>query len=312
MNSNNSSCLLCGQSLAAYHSGLFDTRFGIEGIWGASICFSCHLAQITPLPTHQQLTTYYETHYNFGGEKGTTYTALREWFLGSFLYRFWLLIDGDISFHQPRGTGRLLDIGCNEGRGLQIYKTNGYQPEGLELNSTAAAVARSKWFTVHSQLIEEFNPPQPYDVVVLSNVLEHSLNPVEMVRAIHRVLTPAGRIWISCPNYRSWMRVVFGRYWINWHIPFHIMDFSADSLRVCLEKNGFKNTRIKNVTPALWCAHSVISCLFARPGKPTTQLRSPVVVMSLMLLFRLFLFPFLWLGNILGRGDCLVVVAQRD
>ena len=47
-----------------------------------------------------------------------------------------LILEGDFSFHRPKGTGRLVDIGCNEGRGLKIYSRNGFQAEGLELNGT--------------------------------------------------------------------------------------------------------------------------------------------------------------------------------
>jgi hypothetical protein len=36
----------------------------------------------------------------------------------------------------------LLDVGCNEGRGLSLCADNGFQAEGLELNEAAAALAR--------------------------------------------------------------------------------------------------------------------------------------------------------------------------
>ena len=36
-----------------------------------------------------------------------------------------------MSFHARRGAGRLLDVGCNEGRGLAMYAANGFQAESL-------------------------------------------------------------------------------------------------------------------------------------------------------------------------------------
>ena len=42
----------------------------------------------------------------------------------------------------------LLDVGCNEGRGLTMYAGNGFQAEGLELNRVAADAARQKGFVV--------------------------------------------------------------------------------------------------------------------------------------------------------------------
>lgn len=77
------------------------------------------MLQTIPVPDTELLKKLYETYYNFGGEKGTIYTKIRDVFLNSFVYRSWMTIDGDVSFHSRSGQGRLLDIGCNEGRGWQ-------------------------------------------------------------------------------------------------------------------------------------------------------------------------------------------------
>ena len=69
----------------------------------------------------RELIALYQAHYNYGGEAGTAYTGWRERLFASPLYRWFLRIDGDVSFHNQRGVGRLLDIGCNEGRGLSLY-----------------------------------------------------------------------------------------------------------------------------------------------------------------------------------------------
>lgn len=307
----NVQCLLCGGRTTASVEGVFDTRFGIDHLYDIGICGSCGLEQILSIPASEELKNLYETYYNFGGEKGTTYTSLRERFLFSFLYRYWLAIDGDISFHGRKGTGKLLDVGCNEGRGLKIYQRNGFVAEGLELNELAASVARSQGFTVYTQLLEEFKAKDSYDAVVLSNVLEHSLNPRDMLSHVSRILKPDGQVWISCPNNESWLRYIFGRYWINWHVPFHIVHFSSRTLGRLLNDSGFDVIDIRQETPSLWMGHSIIAWLFSKKGKRTTRLRSPLLVLSIMMLVRGFLFPVLWIGNRLGHGDCLVVTARK-
>jgi hypothetical protein len=55
----------------------------------------------------------------------------------------------------------------------------------------------------------------------------------------------------------------------------------------------------------------VIAALAARRGRPTTALRRPLAVMALMALARGLLFPFLWLADRAGRGDCLLRIARR-
>ena len=304
-------CLACHAPLCKVMAGVFDTRFGIEHEYQIGRCGNCDLEQTTPLPSQGELNTLYEQFYNFSGERNTRYTQLRATFINSFLYRIWLAIDGDISFHSASGTGNLLDVGCNEGRGLEFYKNHGYSAEGLELNGKAAEVARSKGFVVHGSTLEGFSTEKKYDVVVLSNVLEHSLNPAEMLSAIYGLLNPNGQVWISCPNSQSWLRSAFGRFWINWHVPFHVVHFSPVTLRGLLAISQFEVIEMRQETPALWVSHSIIARLFAKPGQPTMQLRSAVLVATLILLIRGLLFPLLWLGNLCKRGDCLVVVARK-
>jgi 2-polyprenyl-3-methyl-5-hydroxy-6-metoxy-1,4-benzoquinol methylase len=238
--------------------------------------------------------------------------VLREKFLSSFLYRLWIRLDGDISFHRRQGGGRLLDIGCNEGRTLKNYAHNGFHAEGAELNENAAAVARAAGFEVYTGPLDDFVPAAPYDVVVLSNVLEHALDPKAMLLSARRLLAEGGQLWISCPNSRSWLRSVFGRSWINWHVPFHISHFSPQTLASLLEQCGLVVAESRQITPALWVAHSVLSRCFARSGRPTRQMRNPALVFALVALSRLLLFPLLNLGNRCGRGDCLITVAKNS
>ena len=307
-------CLNCKFPVQADSEALIDTRFGITTPYWSARCKNCGLEQTIPLPTSEELKILYETYYNFGGEEdeiANRYVHFRQLFQNSWLWDFWLTIDGDISFHALRGKGRLLDVGCNEGRGLVHYQESGYSVEGLELNSKAADVARKKGFMVYSDLIEQFEPAEKYDVVVLSNVLEHSLNPANMLAHVARILNSGGEVRISCPNSQSWLRSVFGRFWINWHVPFHISHFSPQTLAGVLQQSGFELIESRQETPALWVAHSILAKLFSKPGYATAQLRSTILVAGLMLLIRGLGFPLLWLGNRLGKGDCLLCIAAK-
>ncbi len=304
-------CFLCGSPLEVTMTGLTDNRLGTPGVYEIHRCVRCDLEQTFPVPSLEELKKLYETHYNFGGERNTLYTRSRERFLFSFLYRLWTRIDDDAAFYRRTGNGRLLDVGCNEGRGLRIYARNGFQAEGLDLNEAAAAVAREAGLTVHTRLLEEFHPVAPYDVVVLSNVMEHTLDPRKMLQDVHRILANGGQVWISCPNGESWLRRVFGKSWINWHVPFHTFHFSSKVLRRLLAETSYTGVEIRSVTPAPWVAQSMITYFFARKGDKNRQLRNPFLVGLFMVFARFVLFPALWLGNRCGRGDCLLAVATK-
>ena len=304
-------CLVCGGPTSPLLDDVRDNRFGSPGTWSIRRCAACDTAQTDPLPTQGELIALYEAHYNYGGEAGTAYTGWRERLFASPLYRWFLRIDGDVSFHSQRGVGRLLDIGCNEGRGLSLYARGGFTVEGLELNANAAAAARRRGFTVHEVDIVDFRPAAPFDRAVLSNVLEHALDPRAMLKHVHRILKPSGEVWISLPNRDSWLRRWFGRSWINWHVPFHITHFSAPALRQLLSQHGFEVVSERQVTPALWVAQSALAWRFDRSPRLAKLTRNPLAVVALMGAARGLLFPLWWLAHRLGHGDCLVIKARR-
>ena len=125
---------------------------------------------------------------------------------------------------------------------------------------------------------------------------------------MRRVLKPERHVWISCPNSQSWLKGLFGRSWINWHVPFHLFHFYSKTIIQLLKSSGFEIKKLKFVTPCQWISQSILAAVFARPGQETWHLRNPLLVAFLMILCQLF-FPLLWLGNLTGHGDCLVVEA---
>jgi SAM-dependent methyltransferase len=297
-------CLLCGAETRPVLDHVTDTRFGSPGEWRIMHCDACGLEQTDPRPSSSELKTLYEKYYNYGGEAGTSYTGWRDRIILSGIYQLFLKLDGDMAFNAEAGSGRLLELGCNEGRNLVLYRRNGFKPEGTEVNTRAAEVARRRGFMVYESDLESLRPSLPFDRVVLANVLEHALDPRAMLVDVKRVLAPGGEVWISLPNRRSWLRALFGRKWINWHVPFHITHFDRDRLTRLLRECGFTVVAEKNLTPALWVAQMAMSAL--SPGRPTAVRSAPLLALF-MAIARGVLFPILWLGNQLGRGDCLVV-----
>lgn len=304
-------CQICGGPCRTELAGLFDDRFGSPGAYDIVRCADCGMEQVWPRLSEEKLKELYEHYYNWGGEQGTSYTQIRERFLSSAWYRLWLRLDGDISFHLRRGTGRLLDVGCNEGRGLAFYARNGFQAEGLELNERAAAVAKERGFVVHTLPLGEFRPSKPYDVAVLSNVLEHMVDPVATLRQLRGLLRPGGEVWISCPNADSLWRRVFGRRWVQWHVPFHLWHFSPGTLNDVLARAQFELVAMQTVTPSPWLAASLCTFLSQR-GRTNWWMRSAPVMAGLMLASRGFVLP--WTARIGGRmaGDCLVATARLE
>src|SRR5919204_4667835 len=91
------------------------------------------------------------------------------------------------------GTGRLLDVGCGHGLLLDEARRRGYEVEGLELSSGAAAYAREVLgLEVHERPLEDHLPDRRYAAVVMADVLEHLEGPVGAIRRCRELLRPGG------------------------------------------------------------------------------------------------------------------------
>jgi 2-polyprenyl-3-methyl-5-hydroxy-6-metoxy-1,4-benzoquinol methylase len=147
-----------------------------------------------------------------------------------------------------RTSGDLLDIGSFAGILMRYAKDKGFNSYGVEVNPTMAKYSKDQL------QLDVFNGPflefpcddNRYDVITLIDVLEHLLQPREMLEKCHRVLKPGGQILIKVPNCDS---QIFKQNIANWlgvsnlgvFASFgHINHFSPASLSKVLTELGFE------------------------------------------------------------------------
>lgn len=296
---------------AARIRGLYDTRTGRDGRYAVLRDPATGLLATRPAPDPAEMAVLHAAYRPFAAAEGTAYRRLREGLFRSPLYRFWLALDGDPSFHGAAFEGRVIDLGCGDGRLLDRLARAGVTAEGIEQVPDSVRAARARGLTVHEADLEDFVPAEPFDTAVAANVLEHCADPAAALAAARRVLRPGGELRISCPNAGGVYARLFGRAWINWHVPYHLWHLTAPDLERLLRDAGFAEISIRTETPALWLAQSIAVWLRARPSRPTRALRNLMVMAPLTLLLRCLFFPLLWLADRAGRGDCLIATARR-
>ena len=100
---------------------------------------------------------------------------------------------------------RILEIGCGEGGtgclALQQVKCGTYC--GVELFASAADKAKDRISEVVVGNVEEIDLPWPgehFDVLILSEILEHLVDPWTVLRKLHPLLKPGARVFASSPN----------------------------------------------------------------------------------------------------------------
>jgi len=103
---------------------------------------------------------------------------------------------------------RVLEIGCASGTLSRfLAQVHRCTVTGVEINAAAAAEAAPFCQTVlvadvEANILDTLN--EPFDVIILADVLEHLRDPEGVLRRTHRHLTKDGVILLSLPNIAHW------------------------------------------------------------------------------------------------------------
>lgn len=277
-------CPVCDASeRKLVHSGLVDELFKVApGRWNIFECIVCESAWLDPRPSKKTLGLAYGSYYTHSVVDQPV--VARKGVLGLFLHdsindylnvRFGLsrkpankigrfivpLIPPLAAAARaelrnlpppPLGGGRLLDVGFGNGGFLKKAGEMGWRAEGIDFDPQAVEVARARGLVVSDETVEDLAARAAhYDVITLSHVIEHVHDPVAFLRSLRLLLNPGGTLWIETPNYKSFGRAYFGRYWRGLEPPRHLVLFSKKSLLFALSRAGF------NVVSMPW--HGVVS-----------------------------------------------------
>lgn len=136
----------------------------------------------------------------------------------------------------------ILDIGCSTGTFLSLAEQEGYSAVGVEVNKKALQICKKKGLEVYPSI-----PDRKFDIIHLSEVIEHFTNPYGEIAEIRRHLSPNERctIFLTTPNTNSLARHLMGWRWIPWKPSEHIFLFDPITITILLNHLGFKVLLIK-------------------------------------------------------------------
>ena len=226
-------CALCGQDGAPPILQGRDIRRGVPGEFRVVRCKNCGLAYIDPRPTRETIGRYYPPDYSYH-RPGPP--SLPE----SIYYRLFR------SAPVPPGS-RLLDVGCGGGGYLFFLRDRGYRVVGVEPNAEVVRALREQSdLEVHEgELLDVDFPDASFDAITFWQVLEHTHQPLEVLREAHRMLRPGGHVVVALPNFESLARRIFGANWHHIDIPGHLYQFGPRPLTKLMEKSGFDVYRVR-------------------------------------------------------------------
>lgn len=242
-------CLICGSTSAAERYAI--TRFRVMA------CRECEQVFLDPLPSFDEIRVLFESLYTTGDG---SVPELKHYYQYCFddepsnplvqQYEEWL---GKIEAHKK--PGRVLDIGCGTGLFLSVARRRGWEPHGIDESIEATDHARNHfglepWVGEFESFAGE---NERFDLITGWDVIEHSRDPVGLMRSARRCLASDGIVSLSTPNQRSMLDLVAGflyrasggrviRPLEKFYIEQHFLYFTPDTLRQCLERAGLELT----------------------------------------------------------------------
>jgi SAM-dependent methyltransferase len=215
-------------------------------------CVHCGFTHILPIPGAEELEQIYR-HAYYSTEKPLyiqRYQEDLEW---------WNLVYGERydTFESLLSPDRrtILDVGSGPGYFLLHGRDRGWQTTGVEPSRQAAAHSRGLGLDIREMMLDEHSAAElgRYDVIHLSEVLEHLPDPRAMVRLAHRLLNDDGLLCIAVPNdYNPFQLALregggFEPWWVA--PPHHINYFSFETLQALLRSEHFVIERTEATFP---------------------------------------------------------------
>jgi len=141
--------------------------------------------------------------------------------------------------------GRLLDIGCGYGFFVEEAIKRGWQAEGIDLSEDCVAFAKKRGQNVTLALPEDIKEKNSFDAITMFYVLEHLPDPLSTLRTVKKLLKPGGVLLLRVPHTTPIVKLLKPMKIKNnlFDPPFHLCDFSPDTIGKILKKAGFTHSR---------------------------------------------------------------------
>lgn len=246
-------CYLCGSEGQPLHRDRNDYLFGAPGEWDFKRCINtdCGLVWLDPRPTRDEIGKAYRqyyTHSEMGAARPThAVRLLRAVLRGGSIRLLGLQSERRRYKHMyldGMTPGKLLEVGCGNGKRLARLRTLGWDVIGQEIDPVAAAyVRREKGIDVHLGALETLPGSERYDAVILSHVIEHVHDPVVLLNHCYRLLRKGGALVMLTPNADSLGHHTFGGGWRGLEPPRHLHLFTFHTLTQLMCKAGFAQPR---------------------------------------------------------------------
>lgn len=137
----------------------------------------------------------------------------------------------------------ILDVGCGKPSFLQKVKSDlDIQAIGIDFSDKGWVDNASvyKNLQLHEGLIFDLPTSVKADAITMWHYLEHDYDPGLTLKHLSQNQDVDSTIFIEVPNFDSYTRKKYGRYWSGYHTPRHTALFTPETLTLLLESCGWE------------------------------------------------------------------------
>lgn len=162
--------------------------------------------EILNKPTATELQEYYaKKYYQEGnGSYELEYSEAELSYFNAKLEQRWGVLQK--YFAAGNQQKRFLDVGCGEGYALAFFRKLGWKVRGLDFSSAGVQSKNHSCLDalvtgdIFQLLYKEMDGNAKYDVIWLQNVLEHVLDPLNLLESLQKLVAPGGFLVVTVPN----------------------------------------------------------------------------------------------------------------
>lgn len=294
----NPSCPVCGSDGPVAYGDLPDRLFGIPGRWDVRRCQddACGTLWLDPVPLPEDVHLAYRVYATHATDvlsrdnRGRLARAYADAKRAHVSCRFDYPYEGrkirrrlltlalrawpgraacaeSEALHLPaRPGGKLLDVGCGDGRSVEWLRSLGWDAEGIDFDRAAVATATARGIPVRQGDLRSLDVGQPtFDALTLSHVIEHVHDPRSLLAECGWMLRSGGRIVVVTPNARSFLAQRYAHDWIGLDPPRHLQVFTLGVLTRLVREAGFAVER--SFTTARGANSAVVAANAFRRGR---------------------------------------------
>jgi len=217
-------------------------------------CRSCGFGWLSPRPTPDQLTKLYGKQYfdRYAGDGVADHVPPMTITDRLRVKIAWkadrgLTLQEEIEPLLLSSSCHLCDIGCGNGGLLAKLQSPERTLIGVEPDAAARERCQSAGVSVlpgNTESLPSEIGSNTQDVVVMSHVLEHCIDPIGALERAARILRPGGSMIVEVPNAESMGAASLGSTWFHADYGRHVNFFGERSLKAAAARVGLRGTRI--------------------------------------------------------------------